>query len=59
MPEVDGEVDSDDELLLSHAFEVLMPLWEALGVIDEDRRITALGIWAIPQALLATWDPRN
>jgi len=58
-PEVDGEVDSDDELLLSHAFEVLMPLWEALGVIDEDRRITALGIWAIPQALLATWDPRN
>lgn len=58
-PDVDGDVNSDDELLLSHAFEVLMPLWEALTVIDEDRRITALGIWAVPHALFATWAPQN
>ena len=58
-PDVDGDIDSDDELLLGHAFDVLMPLWEALTLIDENPCITALGIWAIPHALLATWDPQN
>jgi hypothetical protein len=57
-PDVDADIDSDDELLFAHVFEVLMPLWEARTVIDGRQRITALGIWAVPHALLATWDPR-
>lgn len=45
----------DDEPLVEYAFEVLMPRWQALGVVDRDRRLTRLGGWGLPQALRQVW----
>ncbi len=57
-PEVEGVLDPDDEPLVTHGFEVLMPLWEALDVVDDHERVTALGVWALPRALLMAWEQR-
>jgi hypothetical protein len=43
--------------VIEHAFEVLLPLWQAIGVVDGDRRVTPLGLWALPQMLLLGWLP--
>jgi hypothetical protein len=56
-PELDGERNPDDDIILEHAFEVLLPLWQAIGVVDDDRRVTRLGVWALPQMLLLAWLP--
>ena len=54
-PEVDGTVDPDDADLVELAFEVVLPTWEAVGVVDADRRLTALGVWGLPRALARAW----
>lgn len=56
-PELEGERDPDDDVVVEHAFEVLLPLWQAIGVVDDSRRITRLGVWALPQMLLLGWLP--
>ena len=56
-PELDGERNPDDDIVLEHAFEVLLALWQAIGVVDDDRRVTRLGVWALPQMLLLAWLP--
>jgi Plasmid pRiA4b ORF-3-like protein len=55
-PEVDGIVDPDDADLVELAFEVVLPTWEAVGAVDADRRLTALGAWGLPRALARAWD---
>jgi hypothetical protein len=55
-PEVDGTVDPDDADLVELAFEVVLPTWEAVGAVDADRRLTALGVWGLPRALARAWD---
>jgi hypothetical protein len=59
LPEIEIEDDVDDpdgELaVLSMAITILSPLWQALGVIDDDGRLTALGRWGLPHGLLVTW----
>jgi hypothetical protein len=54
-PELEGDRDPDDDIVIEHAFEVLLPLWQAIGVVDNERRVTRLGIWALPQLLIAAW----
>jgi hypothetical protein len=54
-PEVDGMVDPDDADLVELAFEVVLPTWEAVGAVDADRRLTALGVWGLPRALARAW----
>jgi Plasmid pRiA4b ORF-3-like protein len=54
-PEVDGTVDPDDADLVELAFEVVLPTWEAVGAVDADRRLTALGAWGLPRALVRAW----
>jgi hypothetical protein len=54
-PEVDGTVDPDDADLVELAFEVVLPTWEAVGAVDADRRLTALGVWGLPRALARAW----
>jgi hypothetical protein len=54
-PEVDGVVDPDDAALVGFAFEVVLPTWEAVGAVDPDRRLTALGAWGLPRALARAW----
>jgi hypothetical protein len=55
-PEVDGRVDPDDADLVELAFEVVLPTWEAVGAVDADRRLTALGVWGLPRALARALD---
>ena len=32
-------------------------LWQVLGVIDDDERLTPLGWWGLPGAMLRIWAP--
>jgi hypothetical protein len=54
-PEVEGTVDPEDADLVELAFEVVLPTWQATGVVDADRRLTALGAWGLPEALARAW----
>ncbi len=58
LPEVEDESEDpdDDVTAFSMAVEVLAPLWETLGVVDEDRRLTPVGRWGLPHALLSAWE---
>jgi hypothetical protein len=55
-PEIDvDESDPDDNIILAMGFETVVMLWEALGALDADRRLTALGLWGIPESLRLAW----
>lgn len=56
-PEIDDESEDPDEdaALVASAVAVLTPLWRAVGIIDEDDRLTALGSWGLPRALDSVW----
>ena len=32
-------------------------LWQVLGAIDDDERLTPLGWWGLPEAMLRVWAP--
>jgi hypothetical protein len=56
-PEIEDLTEDDDgDVVVLHAFETLIPLWEAVDVIDQDRRLTSLGRWVLPTALLQIWN---
>jgi hypothetical protein len=55
-PEVEGEVDPDEDSLVEGAFELVLPAWEAAGAIDSNRRLTPLGRWGLPRALAWAWN---
>lgn len=53
------ESDMEDEeaaaAAVSAAFEVVLLVWEAVGAVDADRPLTALGLWELPRALAQAW----
>ena len=54
--EVEGEpLDEADAGSLEHAFELVLPAWEAAGVVDRDQCLTALGTWLLPRAAAYAW----
>ncbi|CAI9417680.1 SEC-C domain-containing protein [Nocardioides sp. T2.26MG-1] len=54
MPEIEtDELPEEGDFRL--VVEVLAPLWQALGAVDADRRLTALGWWGLPRALHLVW----
>ena len=63
--EAEAEADdfflSDDEefddLTMEGLFLPVTSLWQVLGAIDEDERLTALGWWGLPEAMLRVWGP--
>ncbi len=57
LPELEGEIEDPDGAfgVLSMAVTTLTPLWQALGVLDDDESLTELGRWGLPHALLVTW----
>lgn len=55
LPEVEGEIDPDDASFVEAAFELVLPVWEAVGAIDTGRRLTRLGWWGLPRALSWAW----
>jgi hypothetical protein len=54
--EVDGLVDPDETTILEGAFESVLDSWEAVGVVDDNRRLTVLGNWLLPRALAWAWN---
>ncbi len=54
-PEVDGAVPADRRERVEAGFEIVLPVWEAVGVVDGDWNLTAVGAWALPRALARAW----
>jgi hypothetical protein len=49
----------DDIEVLAGWFTAVVELWQLLGAIDDVERLTPLGWWGIPEALLQAWRPRE
>ena len=60
LEEVDGEIEDPEGHLavLDMALLHLVPRWQALGVLDENQRITERGAWGLPRALHRTWSDK-
>jgi hypothetical protein len=52
---VEGEVDEDDRRLIEAAFDLLVPVWQVVGALDAEQRLTELGRWGLPRALAWAW----
>ena len=55
---VAGPGDDDIEVLAGW-FTTVVELWQLLGAVDDFERLTPLGWWGIPEALLQAWRPRE
>ncbi len=53
-PDEDGEFD---EIGMEDLFVPVTAMWQVLGAIDEDERLTALGWWGLPEAMRIVWAP--
>jgi hypothetical protein len=59
----DEEYVADEDLYEEYvantvlAFELVVRVWQAIGAVDDRGRLTELGWWGIPEALLAAWAP--
>ncbi|MGH3776894.1 MAG: hypothetical protein ACRDRR_14400 [Pseudonocardiaceae bacterium] len=49
----------DDIDVLAGWFTTVVELWQILGAVDDFERLTPLGWWGIPEALLQAWRPRE
>ena len=49
--------DEFDDLTMEGLFLPVTSLWQVLGAIDENERLTPLGWWGLPQAMLRVWAP--
>ena len=49
--------DEFDDLTMEGLFLPVTSLWQVLGAIDEDERLTPLGWWGLPQAMIRVWAP--
>ena len=54
-----GSDDEDDDIeVVAGWFMTVVELWRMLGAVDDRERLTPLGWWGIPEALLRAWEPR-
>jgi hypothetical protein len=51
--------DDDDIRVLAGWFVPVVEQWRVLGALDQDDRLTSLGWWGIPEALLQAWSSDN
>jgi hypothetical protein len=49
--------DEFDELTMEGLFLPVTTLWQILGAIDDDDRLTPLGWWGLPEAMRQVWAP--
>lgn len=55
-PEIEPDtLDEETRLAIVRAFEVVVPAWQAAGVVDADQRLTAVGAWLLPRAAAIAW----
>jgi hypothetical protein len=51
-----GADDDDDDIdVLAGWFITVVEQWQLLGAVDDRERLTPLGWWGIPEALLQVW----
>ncbi|HEX4830940.1 MAG TPA: hypothetical protein VH478_07600, partial [Trebonia sp.] len=52
-----GDLDDEDfdEMAIAELFSYVANLWNALGATDDAERLTPLGWWGLPDALLRVW----
>src|SRR5258708_27175223 len=53
--DVTEDDDEFDELGMESLFLPVTSLWQVLGAIDDDDRLTPLGWWGLPEAVLRGW----
>lgn len=59
-PEIEGDEPSQEDAdLLERGLTVAVPLWQALGAVDDRLRLTPLGAWGLPEALRLAWSPEE
>ena len=49
--------DEFDELTMEGLFLPVTALWQILGAIDDEDRLTPLGWWGLPEAMRRVWAP--
>ena len=54
----DGD-DEFDELGMEDLFLPVTALWQVLGAIDDQQRLTPLGWWGLPEAMRIVWAPSD
>jgi hypothetical protein len=50
-----GAVEPQSAARMRMAFEVVVPVWRAVGAIGNDGLLTLLGAWGLPRALAWAW----
>jgi hypothetical protein len=60
LADLDDEDDEDfDELGMEDLFLPVTALWQVLGAIDDNERLTPLGWWGLPEAMRIVWAPSD
>jgi hypothetical protein len=47
--------NGDDDDVLADWFRPVVELWQLLGALDDRERLTVLGWWGLPEALIRAW----
>jgi hypothetical protein len=58
LDDLDEEAEFD-ELGMEGLFLPVTSLWQVLGAIDDDDRLTPLGWWGLPEAMRRVWAPSS
>jgi hypothetical protein len=53
----DDDLEPFDELSMESLFLPVTTLWQVLGAIDTEDRLTPLGWWGLPEAMRQVWAP--
>ena len=53
----EDDLEPFDELSMESLFLPVTTLWQVLGAIDADDRLTPLGWWGLPEAMRQVWAP--
>jgi hypothetical protein len=53
----DDDLEPFDELSMESLFLPVTALWQVLGAIDAEDRLTPLGWWGLPEAMRQVWAP--
>ena len=60
LADLDADEDDEfDELGMEELFLPITALWQALGAVDGEERLTPLGWWGLPEAMRIVWGPSD
>jgi hypothetical protein len=57
--EYDPDEYDDQAEAAAGMFTPAVGLWDVLGLVDDDERLTPLGWWGLPEAVQRAWEPRS